>query len=81
MLPTASTARRSELRSNTNSKRDSLTLGTVLEPDLNFVYTGFRNLRLSLNIRNALLDAAPVDLRGGYAIRPRTIKLAGEYVF
>ena len=49
--------------------------------DLNFVYTGIRNLRLSLNIRNALLDAAPVDLRGGYAIRPRSIKLAGEYSF
>jgi iron complex outermembrane receptor protein len=49
--------------------------------DLNFVYTGLRNLRLSLNIRNALLNAAPVDLRGGYAIRPRLIKLAGEYSF
>jgi iron complex outermembrane receptor protein len=49
--------------------------------DLNFVYTGIRDLRLSLNIRNALLNSAPVDLRGGYVIRPRTLKLAAEYAF
>lgn len=49
--------------------------------DLNFVYTGFQDLRLSLNIRNALLASGPVDLRGGYALRPRSIKLAAEYAF
>lgn len=52
-----------------------------MRTDLNFVYTGFKDLRLSMNIRNALLTSAPVDLRGGYAIRPRLIKLAAEYAF
>lgn len=49
--------------------------------DLNFVYTGVKNLRLSLNVRNALLASGPVDLRGGYALRPRSVKLAAEYAF
>ena len=49
--------------------------------DLNLSYTGIKNLRLSLNIRNALLNPAPVDLRGGYAIRPRSLKVAAEYTF
>jgi iron complex outermembrane receptor protein len=49
--------------------------------DLNFVYTGFKDLRLTMNIRNLLLDSAPVDLRGGYALRPRSIKLGAEYSF
>jgi iron complex outermembrane receptor protein len=49
--------------------------------DLNFLYTGFKNLRLTFNIRNALLQAAPIDLRGGYALRPRSFKLGAEYEF
>jgi iron complex outermembrane receptor protein len=49
--------------------------------DLNFVYTGFKNTRLTMNIRNLFDTEAPVDLRGGYALRPRTIKLAAEYQF
>lgn len=49
--------------------------------DLNLSYTGIKNVRLSLNVRNALLNPAPVDLRGGYVIRPRSIKVAGEYAF
>ena len=49
--------------------------------DLNLSYTGIKNMRLSLNIRNALLNSAPVDLRGGYVIRPRTLKVAAEYAF
>ena len=49
--------------------------------DLNLSYTGIKNLRLSFNIRNALLDPAPVDLRGGYVIRPRSLKAAAEYTF
>jgi iron complex outermembrane receptor protein len=49
--------------------------------DLNFAYSGFKNLLLYLNIRNALLATAPVDLRGGYAIRPRSVKLGAEYTF
>jgi iron complex outermembrane receptor protein len=49
--------------------------------DLNFAYTGIKDLRLSMNIRNAFLDSAPVDLRGGYAIRPRSIRVGAEYSF
>ena len=52
-----------------------------LRTDLDFSYTGFRNLRLALNIRNALNDAAAIDLRGGYALRPRQIKGTVEYTF
>lgn len=52
-----------------------------LRTDLNFVYTGIKQLRLTLNIRNALLNPAPVDLRGGYAIRPRSLKVGAEYEF
>jgi iron complex outermembrane receptor protein len=53
----------------------------ALRTDLNFVYTGFQDLRLSMNIRNAFLNSAPVDLRSGYVIRPRSFKLAAEYTF
>ncbi|MDB5746650.1 MAG: hypothetical protein JWP72_1498 [Massilia sp.] len=49
--------------------------------DLNFVYTGIKNTRLTMNIRNLFEAEAPIDLRGGYALRPRTIKLAAEYQF
>lgn len=49
--------------------------------DLNFVYSGFKNTRVTLNIRNALLASAPVNLRDGYSLRPRSFKLAGEYQF
>lgn len=49
--------------------------------DLSFAYTGFKNLRLSMTIRNALLEAAPVDLRSGSSLRPRSIKLGAEYDF
>nr|WP_229512974.1 TonB-dependent receptor [Massilia sp. AB1] len=52
-----------------------------MRTDLNFAYTGIKDLRLSLNIRNAFLDSAPVDLRGGYALRPRSVKLSAEYLF
>lgn len=52
-----------------------------MRTDLNFVYTGFQDLRLSMNVSNALLTSAPVDLRGGYVIRPRSVKLAAEYTF
>jgi iron complex outermembrane receptor protein len=52
-----------------------------LRTDLDFVYSGFKNMRLALNIRNALNDAAPIDLRGGYALRPRSIKASAEYTF
>ncbi|MGZ5199022.1 MAG: TonB-dependent receptor plug domain-containing protein [Telluria sp.] len=49
--------------------------------DLNFLYTGFKNLRLTLNIRNALLEAAPINLRSGSGLRPRSFKVGAEYEF
>ena len=52
-----------------------------LPTNLNVVCTGFKNTRLTMNVRNLFEDEAPVDLRGGYALRPRTIKLAAEYQF
>ncbi|WP_426174953.1 TonB-dependent receptor plug domain-containing protein [Massilia sp. TWR1-2-2] len=56
-------------------------MGVSVRADINVSYTGFKNTRLSMNIRNAGVESAPVDLRGGYAIRPRSIKLAAEYAF
>jgi iron complex outermembrane receptor protein len=53
----------------------------ALRTDLNFTYTGFRNLRLMLDIHNAFNDQAPIDLRGGYVLRPRLIKGTVEYMF
>lgn len=52
-----------------------------IRTDLNFVYTGFKNLRLTFNIRNALLQSAPIDLRSGSGLRPRSFKLGAEYEF
>lgn len=49
--------------------------------DLSFAYTGFKNLRLSMTIRNALLQAAPIDLRSGSGLRPRSFKVGAEYQF
>jgi iron complex outermembrane receptor protein len=49
--------------------------------DLSFLYTGFKNLRLSATIRNALLQAAPIDLRSGSGLRPRSFKVGAEYEF
>jgi iron complex outermembrane receptor protein len=52
-----------------------------LRTDLNFAYTGFKNLRLTLDIHNAFNDQAPIDLRGGYVLRPRLIQGTAEYSF
>jgi iron complex outermembrane recepter protein len=49
--------------------------------DLSFLYTGFKNLRLTATIRNALLQAAPIDLRSGSGLRPRSFKVGAEYEF
>lgn len=54
---------------------DDLTVGA------NIAYTGFKNLRLLANVNNLLNTPAPVDLRGGYGTRARTVKLSGEYKF
>jgi iron complex outermembrane receptor protein len=52
-----------------------------LRADLGLTYTGFKNTRLTLNIRNIFLNEAPISLRDGYAFNPRTIKLGAEYEF
>lgn len=49
--------------------------------DLNFAYTGFNNLRLLANINNVFDQLRPINVRDGYAMRPRTLKLGAEYTF
>lgn len=44
-------------------------------------YSGFKNLLLSLNINNLTGADNPVNLRDGYKLRPRTLKLGAEYSF
>ena len=55
--------------------------GRDLTTHFNMAYTGIKNLRLSMNIGNLFHDEFPVDLRGGYGVRPRTIKVGAEYKF
>jgi len=53
-----------------------------LRTDLNFVYDFDKNTRASFFIRNAFLDAAPIDLRTTpYAIRPRSFRIDLEHTF
>ncbi|OWQ86868.1 hypothetical protein CDN99_19355 [Roseateles aquatilis] len=52
-----------------------------IRTDFNLSYTGFKNLRLSLNINNLMGDERPVNLRGGYSIRPRSYKVGASYDF
>lgn len=49
--------------------------------DLNFAYTGFKNLRLLANINNVFDRDRPINVRTGYALRPRTLKVGAEYTF
>lgn len=49
--------------------------------DLNFAYTGFKNLRLLANINNVFDRDRPVNVRTGYSLRPRTLKVGAEYTF
>jgi len=49
--------------------------------DLNFAYTGFKNLRLLANINNVFDRDLPINVRTGYALRPRTLKVGAEYTF
>ena len=44
-------------------------------------YTGFKNTTLALDIGNVLGEAAPVNLRDGWTVRPRTWKVSAEYNF
>ena len=49
--------------------------------DLNFAYTGFKNLRLLANINNVFDRDRPINVRDGYSLRPRTLKVGAEYTF
>lgn len=44
-------------------------------------YSGFKNMVLALNLGNLFGEEVPVDLRGGYAVRPRTYKVSLDYKF
>ena len=52
-----------------------------IRTDFSLSYTGIKNLRLSLNINNLTGDQRPVNLRGGYSIRPRAYKFGASYDF
>lgn len=52
-----------------------------LRTDFNLAYTGFKNLRLSLNIINLTGEQYPVNLREGFKLRPRSYKIGAEYRF
>jgi iron complex outermembrane receptor protein len=49
--------------------------------DASLRYTGFKNMALALNVGNLTGDTPPVDLRGGYGLRPRTFKISADYRF
>lgn len=49
--------------------------------DLNFAYTGIKNLRLLANINNIFDRDRPMNVRTGYTLRPRTLKVGAEYTF
>lgn len=49
--------------------------------DLNFAYTGFKNTRLFANINNVFDRDRPINVRTGYSLRPRTLKVGAEYTF
>ncbi len=55
--------------------------GKDIVTSFNMSYSGIKNLRLSMNVGNLFHDEYPVDLRGGYGVRPRTIKVGAEYKF
>ncbi|OWQ86867.1 hypothetical protein CDN99_19350 [Roseateles aquatilis] len=52
-----------------------------LRTDFSLAYTGFKNLRLSLNINNLMGEQRPVNLRDGYSLRPRSYKVGASYDF
>lgn len=56
-------------------------IDSYLRTDLNVSYRGFKGLNLSLNIGNLMNNPAPVNLRDGFALRPRTVKVGAEYRF
>jgi iron complex outermembrane receptor protein len=52
-----------------------------LQTDWNLSYTGFKNVRLMLNVINLMGEESPVNLRSGYTLRPRSYKIGAEYRF
>ncbi len=48
---------------------------------LNMAYTGIKDLRLSAILGNIIMGDQVVNLRDGFAIRARTLKLGAEYKF
>ncbi len=52
-----------------------------IRTDFSLAYTGIKNLRLSLNVNNLFGDERPVNLRGGYTLRPRSYKVGASYDF
>ncbi|WP_317201129.1 TonB-dependent receptor domain-containing protein [Janthinobacterium sp.] len=56
-------------------------IGADWRTDVNVAYTGIKNLRLSMIINNVFDQQLPIDLNGGYKLRPRTMKVGAEYKF
>src|SRR5450830_153270 len=52
-----------------------------LRTDLNFSYSGIKNLRVFSNINNVFGRERPINVRDGYSLRPRTLKVGAEYTF
>lgn len=59
----------------------SCRVGSDVRTDLNFAYTDFKNLRLLASINNVFDQQRPINVRDGYVLRPRSLKLAVEYTF
>lgn len=55
--------------------------GEDIRIDAGLRYSGFKNTVLALNIGNLAGDDVPINLRDGYTLRPRTVKLSAEYKF
>ncbi|MBH9577374.1 TonB-dependent receptor plug domain-containing protein [Inhella proteolytica] len=56
-------------------------LGSDITTQLSLAYTGFKGLTLRASMGNAFGEERPVDLRGGYGVRPRTVKIGFEYKY
>lgn len=59
----------------------SCRVASDVRTDLNFAYTGIKNLRLLANINNVFERDRPMNVRTGYVWRPRTLKVGAEYTF
>lgn len=52
-----------------------------LRTDLSLRYSGFKNLNLGLNVLNLFDEPAPINLRDGFVLRPRAVKVTMDYKF